>query len=879
MAQGNSKQLTVKVRLNAVDFNKQLNKMVTHINKISSAVNKVSNNSLPKIVGQTANASEKIADASSKVAQQTQKAASSAGKIATEYNRANIALNASSGGVLSYSGKVQMVFDRIKNRITLIKSGIGSLATTISGTLRTGAKKFSNDISEWLRKYTKIPQLIARIRQGHENLKNVVKSNSSGIKSWINHHKELNNNISKSKNLLSSVGNILKRIATTYLGIMGARALINTSDTITKAKNKLNYVNSQNGGDPSYTQESMDKMYASAQRVNMSYTEMMSNVSKSMTLAGDAFQNNTDAAIRFQEIMSEAYTVGGASVAEMNSSMYQLIQALGAGTLAGDELRSVREGAPLAYKEIEKFVQGVYDTEESLKDLASEGKVTSEMVVAAIMQSGEAIDEAFQSADMTFEQFWQKIKNSAVKAFEPISDELNKALNELADSGILDQIDTVFTNLSKVILIAFKLIVNGITWIADNWETIRWVVGAVLGFIVLLLVKLAVHAIWTGLQIAWSFMIANWWLILIVLAIIGIIYAFTKLKDGTLSMTNFLVICAAIIATAFLIVGIVIGNIPMIVIAAIVLVVALAYMFFEQICGGVMWLLALLWNIIKGVINLIIGIIFAAGASILNSIIGVINAALSFLWTLFVQPFIGIIEWILNACNGGFNSFGGAVANLIGQIIGWFLSLGKVVTTIIDAIFGTNWTGGLESLKDTVTNWGKSEKGISIENSVDDTLIKSIDTANAFKKGFGTIDFTNMTEAYNTGAEWGADKKSDLSSYLDGVTSGWGDSLLSGVDGLTSGLGDKFNLDSIGESLGLDFSGLGNPSATDPSLGVADAYKIAAQEWKREYTTATITVDMSNYNTVNGDDDLDGICTKLADKLYSEMDYLANGVY
>ena len=36
---------------------------------------------------------------------------------------------------------------------------------------------------------------------------------------------------------------------------------------------------------------------------------------------------------------------------------------------------------------------------------------------------------------------------------------------------------------------------------------------------------------------------------------------------------------------------------------------------------------------------------------------------------------------------------------------------------------------------------------------------------------------------------------------------------------------------------------------------------------------------MSNYNTVNGDSDLDGIVTKLTDKLYEELNSVANGVY
>jgi hypothetical protein len=50
-------------------------------------------------------------------------------------------------------------------------------------------------------------------------------------------------------------------------------------------------------------------------------------------------------------------------------------------------------------------------------------------------------------------------------------------------------------------------------------------------------------------------------------------------------------------------------------------------------------------------------------------------------------------------------------------------------------------------------------------------------------------------------------------------------------------------------------------------------------EWKKEFTTANITVDMSNYNTINGDGNLDGIVTRLADKLYEELDMVANGVY
>ena len=55
--------------------------------------------------------------------------------------------------------------------------------------------------------------------------------------------------------------------------------------------------------------------------------------------------------------------------------------------------------------------------------------------------------------------------------------------------------------------------------------------------------------------------------------------------------------------------------------------------------------------------------------------------------------------------------------------------------------------------------------------------------------------------------------------------------------------------------------------------------RVADMEWKKEFTTASIVVDMTNNNQINGDSDLDGIVTRLADKLYEEMNVVANGVY
>lgn len=134
--------------------------------------------------------------------------------------------------------------------------------------------------------------------------------------------------------------------------------------------------------------------------------------------------------------------------------------------------------------------------------------------------------------------------------------------------------------------------------------------------------------------------------------------------------------------------------------------------------------------------GLIVGAVAVAGAFIWNTVMGVINAIIQALWTVFAEPFIGIVEWILNAANGGFNSFGGAVANLIGQIISWFLSLGKVVTKIIDAIFKTDWTGGLSALQDDVVAWGKNENAITLDRKAPE-IYSGINYGDAWNAGYG----------------------------------------------------------------------------------------------------------------------------------------------
>lgn len=227
-----------------------------------------------------------------------------------------------------------------------------------------------------------------------------------------------------------------------------------------------------------------------------------------------------------------------------------------------------------------------------------------------------------------------------------------------------------------------------------------------------------------------------------------------------------------------------------------------------------------------------------------NVFIGTINSIIQYLWTVFVEPFIGIIEWVLNVANGGFNSFGGAVANLIGQIISWFLSLGKVVTKIIDAIFGTNWTAGLSNLQDSVLAWGKNDNAITLDRNAPE------------------IDRFDMTDAFDKGYDWGAKLFDKESNKKD-----------KSIDNLYNPVDMYNNIADTADNTGKMAKGV---KISDEDLKYL--HDVAEREAINRFTTAEIKVEMTNHNSINGTRDIDGIVDYLRDELEETMSRTAEGV-
>lgn len=633
---------------------------------------------------------------------------------------------------------------------------------------------------------------------------------SKGFDKAANSASKFDKNVRKSANSVGFLTKKVKLLANAYLGIMGAKAVVNTSDLITSAENKLNNIP---GGNAQKTQDTMDKTYAAAQRSRGDYGTMLSNVSKTMTLASDAFQGNVDNAIKFQEIMSKAYTVGGASAAEQSSSMYQLVQALGSGVLQGDELRSVREGAAYAYQEIEKFAQGIYGADKNLKDLASEGLITSEIVVAAIMNAEESINEAFNNTDRTFAQVGTSLKNTAVKAFEPVLQMLNDFLKSDAGNAIINGIGNAIIIVANCTLYLFNLIKRVYQFVVDNWNVIHAILTAIgTAITVYLIYRLILFA---------ATMISN---VMMIISLFGSLIrcVITYGLAATASFFGVNIWLWIIIAVIAILIGV---------------VAYLADSFVDAcgiVVGAVYWVGAVIYNVLAFIINMVFGLLNA-----ITLVAG--NIAIAF-YNCWQSAKASFWEWVSECLNG--------------------------TSTIAKAVSKIAQLFGLD--------------GVSIDAKISAAKSKMRDyySTDDILSGFSQIEYKSLNQAYQNGyskgaagGEWITNKVSGLSEWINNSLP---DAFDSAYD--VGGIGNGYDPEDALKGIKGDTGDIADSmELTKDDLEYLR--RVADMEWKKEFTTANIMVDMTNNNQINGDGDLDGIVTRLADKLYEEMNVVANGVY
>lgn len=112
------------------------------------------------------------------------------------------------------------------------------------------------------------------------------------------------------------------------------------------------------------------------------------------------------------EAVNAAILVSGASATEAEASIIQLSQGLASGALRGEELRSVLEQTPRVAQAI---AEGLGVTVGQLRELGSEGELTTERIIEALRGQLPALREEASDIPLTFGQSLTVLRNAGLE--------------------------------------------------------------------------------------------------------------------------------------------------------------------------------------------------------------------------------------------------------------------------------------------------------------------------------------------------------------------------------------------------------------------------------------------------------------------------------
>lgn len=483
--------------------------------------------------------------------------------------------------------------------------------------------------------------------------------------------------------------------------------------------------------------------------------------------------------IAFSEQLNKMFTIAGASQQEMSSATLQLTQALGSGVLRGEEFNAVFEAAPNVMQAVADYIGKPIG---ELKDLASEGEITADIVKKAMFAAADETNAKFESMPMTWAQVWTTISNAVLMASQPILTAINWIANNL------DIIGPIVLGIAAAIGV-YAIGTYGVAAATAVWSTVQKVINAEL----------------------WACPVT--WIVLAIIALIAVIYlavaAINRWKGTNISATG-------IVAAIFWSLGAVIWN----VIAYTWNKFAAFYEFFINISTDKTYAVKRLFvNLATNVIDACIAMTKGVDGFATNLANGVIDG--------------------VNLAIRAWNAF----MNILPDSVKSFLHIGVGTEKSHTASI----TGTLQNAK------------ASLQNLLGDKPEDYIEIPKMQMKDIGA----SAMAGYN----WGANSK--LSNLFDsGVDNTDYQSLLDAAEGANQGAGDTAK----------------NTGAMKDALDITEEdlkymRDIAEQEVINRFTTAEIKVDMTNYNSVNSDLDIDGIVDTLAIKVEEQMNISAEGVH
>ena len=256
----------------------------------------------------------------------------------------------------------------------------------------------------------------------------------------------------------------VQRLAAQLLTLQAVRGLAGLADNLTSINARLKMMNDGLQTTAQLQQMIMD----SANRTGGAYQDTADLVGRLGVLASNAFSSTAET-VAFAEQVNKLMAIAGTSTEGAAAAMLQLTQAMSSGVLRGEELNSILEQAPTITQTIADYL-GV--TIGELRNMASEGQITADVVKTALLSAAEETNAKFEQIPMTLGRIGNLAANAFISRFQPAVERFNDFLASDNGQALISGIAVAASLLGDVVGGVLDALTALADFIANNFDLV-----------------------------------------------------------------------------------------------------------------------------------------------------------------------------------------------------------------------------------------------------------------------------------------------------------------------------------------------------------------------------------------------------------------------
>ena len=300
--------------------------------------------------------------------------------------------------------------------------------------------------------------------------------------------KQFNHSLKEGEKNAGAMASKLKGAAAAAISLAaagrGLSAFAHFADDMARIEGRLSIINDGRQTTAKLEDMILKKSYESG----ANYKSMADMVGRFGVSSAGAFKNTAEM-VDFAGELNKMFVIAGTSAQGIEGATLQMTQAMAKGVLQGQEFNSIMEQAPGVINAIAKHL-GVSTGE--LKQMASEGKITAQVLKDSVLEASAETADAFNQIPWTLTGgIANRLKTAATMALKPAAEQFTAMVNSEQFHKAFEGMVRVIYAVGRALLVLVNISSMTMKFMVDHWDAVKSV--------------LKVVAIMAGVHLVWAY--------------------------------------------------------------------------------------------------------------------------------------------------------------------------------------------------------------------------------------------------------------------------------------------------------------------------------------------------------------------------------------